>query len=248
MAAGCAVMYCNVGSFAIRVARYVGARAAVRMTTPTRAQASRGPSVAGRRTAGNGATDWVPWFCGMKATRRQTIAWRADTFRPRAATERAADALETTARAALIDARVARLTSRRSYLLPHFVEPPRNHHQGRPIRRGDSSSTRTRSRHPPRRSCERHRPHTCSQHTTSSSTLLRSRAAMRKLMTHLAQFGSLFKQGELLCTQSLSYLLEHNAAREAFATFISRSSGVNVSAALDWRAEVPQQGPGAAGP
>jgi hypothetical protein len=38
----------HVISFAVRVARNAGSRSAVRMITPTREQASRGPSVASR--------------------------------------------------------------------------------------------------------------------------------------------------------------------------------------------------------
>ena len=67
-----------------------------------------------------------------------------------------------------------------------------------------------------------------------------SSVLMRRLLTHLAQFGSLFKQGELLCTQSLAYLLENADARRAFASHISARAGVTVSDDLRWRAEARQ--------
>ncbi len=44
---------------------------------------------------------------------------------------------------------------------------------------------------------------------------------MRRLMGHLAQFSSFSKQGEVLCTQGLKYLLENSDARVAFADWIS---------------------------
>lgn len=64
---------------------------------------------------------------------------------------------------------------------------------------------------------------------------------MRRLLTHLAQFGSFYSQGELLCTQGLTYLLENSDARVAFRDFISNRAGYQVSADLEWRAEVRQQ-------
>ena len=38
----------------------------------------------------------------------------------------------------------------------------------------------------------------------------------QRLLSHLAQFSSFSKQGELLCTQGLTYLLENPDARAAF--------------------------------
>lgn len=63
---------------------------------------------------------------------------------------------------------------------------------------------------------------------------------MRTLLGHLAQFSSFSKQGELLCTQGLAYLLQRADARSAFAAWLSSQVGVNVSADLVWRAEVRQ--------
>lgn len=64
---------------------------------------------------------------------------------------------------------------------------------------------------------------------------------MRRLMTHLAQFSSFSKQGEVLSTRGLEYLLENTEARAAFAAYISTRVGVTVSHDLTWRAEVGQQ-------
>jgi len=63
----------------------------------------------------------------------------------------------------------------------------------------------------------------------------------RRLLSHLAQFGSFSKQGELLCTQGLTYLLEDPDARAAFGAYISRLTGRKVGADVTWRAEMGQK-------
>jgi hypothetical protein len=60
-------------------------------------------------------------------------------------------------------------------------------------------------------------------------------------MTHLAQFSSMFKQGELLCTQGLAYLLENQAARTASGAYISNEADKSVGSDLIWHAEVRQK-------
>ncbi len=64
---------------------------------------------------------------------------------------------------------------------------------------------------------------------------------MRTLIGHLAQFSVLSKQGELLCTQGLSYLLQDVDARRAFASHVLGKSGSAIVDAVTWRAEVTQQ-------
>jgi hypothetical protein len=61
------------------------------------------------------------------------------------------------------------------------------------------------------------------------------------LLGHLAQFGSLFSQGELLCTQGLAYLLRDRDARDALGDHVE-SIGVprKLNSDLDWRAEAVQ--------
>ena len=64
---------------------------------------------------------------------------------------------------------------------------------------------------------------------------------MHKLMGYLAQFASFSKQGELLCTQSLAYLLLNTEARHIFATFLSNAlGGITINDSLSWRAEYRQ--------
>lgn len=63
----------------------------------------------------------------------------------------------------------------------------------------------------------------------------------RRLLSHLAQFSSFSKQGELLCTQGLTYLLENPDARAAFWAYISKLAGRTVESDLTWRAEMGQQ-------
>ncbi|CAN7445069.1 hypothetical protein LJR235_002858 [Pararhizobium sp. LjRoot235] len=64
---------------------------------------------------------------------------------------------------------------------------------------------------------------------------------MRRLMGHLAQFSSLSKQGELLCTQGVAYLLQNPDARKRFGDHISKAVGRTVNSNLTWRAEVRQK-------
>ena len=64
---------------------------------------------------------------------------------------------------------------------------------------------------------------------------------MRRLLTHLAQFSSFARQGELLCTQSLAHFLQDGEARAAFSAFIADRMTVEVPSELAWRAEVRQQ-------
>ncbi|WP_245421419.1 hypothetical protein [Rhizobium sp. L9] len=64
---------------------------------------------------------------------------------------------------------------------------------------------------------------------------------MQLLMSHLAQFSSLSKQGELLCTQGLAYLLQNPDARKSFGDHISKAVGRTIDADLTWRAEARQK-------
>lgn len=65
--------------------------------------------------------------------------------------------------------------------------------------------------------------------------------SMRRLMSHLAHFSSISKQGELLCTQGLTYLLRNPDACRAFAVHVSEQIGRPVDAELTWRAEARQR-------
>jgi hypothetical protein len=65
---------------------------------------------------------------------------------------------------------------------------------------------------------------------------------MRPLLGHLAQFASFYKQGEVLCTQGLAYLLQHSDASRALATQITKLTGVSLDDQLSWRAEAQQEG------
>lgn len=61
------------------------------------------------------------------------------------------------------------------------------------------------------------------------------------LLGHLAQFGSLCGQAELLCTQGLAYLLRtHADARAALASAVASRTGVQTGSQLTWSAEVTQ--------
>jgi hypothetical protein len=66
-------------------------------------------------------------------------------------------------------------------------------------------------------------------------------AGGRTLMSHLAQFSSFSKQGELLCTHGLAYLLQNPDARRAFHELISESVGRTLDPSLTWRAEARQK-------
>lgn len=63
---------------------------------------------------------------------------------------------------------------------------------------------------------------------------------MDRLLGHLAQFGSFWQQGELLCTQGLAYLLRDAEGERAFTDFLTRASGQTVSPGLRWQAESVQ--------
>lgn len=63
---------------------------------------------------------------------------------------------------------------------------------------------------------------------------------MRRLLTHLTQFAAFSKQGEVLCTQGLTYLLEQADARAAFTSFLAIEAGVELNDPLHWRAEIRQ--------
>ncbi|CAG37868.1 hypothetical protein [Desulfotalea psychrophila] len=60
---------------------------------------------------------------------------------------------------------------------------------------------------------------------------------MRKLMGYLAQFASFSKQGELLCTQSLTYLLMNMEAQCIFTSFLGAAVGSTIPETLTWRTE-----------
>lgn len=62
----------------------------------------------------------------------------------------------------------------------------------------------------------------------------------QKLLGHLAQFASFSKQGEVLCTQSLAYLLKDAEAERAFAALLTEAAAHPVSSGLAWRAESVQ--------
>ena len=64
---------------------------------------------------------------------------------------------------------------------------------------------------------------------------------MDRLLGHLAQFGSLWKQGELLCTQGLAYLLRDTEGERAFTDFISSATKHTLSPGLSWQAECRQE-------
>jgi hypothetical protein len=64
---------------------------------------------------------------------------------------------------------------------------------------------------------------------------------MDKLLGQLAQFGSFIKQGELLCTQGLTYLLRDPEGERVFAEWISSITGHPVPAGLRWRGELRQE-------
>src|SRR3546814_812558 len=64
---------------------------------------------------------------------------------------------------------------------------------------------------------------------------------MRRRMVQLAHFSSLAKQGELLCTQGLAYLLKDPEARRVFADYLAKQTGWSVGADLTWQAEARQE-------
>jgi len=60
------------------------------------------------------------------------------------------------------------------------------------------------------------------------------------LLGHLAQFGSFLSQGEVLCTQGLTHLLQDTHAKSSFAAEITRRTGVELTGELTWHAEAFQ--------
>ena len=64
---------------------------------------------------------------------------------------------------------------------------------------------------------------------------------MDRLLGHLAQFGSFWQQGELLCTQGLAYLLRDAEGERVFTGLISSATGHSLSPGLSWQAEVRQE-------
>ena len=64
---------------------------------------------------------------------------------------------------------------------------------------------------------------------------------MDRLLGHLAQFGSLSQQGELLCTQGLAYLLEDPEGERVFTGWISSATDHPLSSGLSWLAERRQE-------
>ena len=62
----------------------------------------------------------------------------------------------------------------------------------------------------------------------------------QRLMGQLAQFSTFYKQGEVLCTQGLAFLLRDSGARSALSACILERSGRSVSPDLVWRSEVRQ--------
>jgi hypothetical protein len=64
---------------------------------------------------------------------------------------------------------------------------------------------------------------------------------MDRLLGHLAQFGSFWQQGELLCTQGLAYLLRDAEGERAFTDLISRATDRPLSPGLRWLAESRQE-------
>jgi hypothetical protein len=60
---------------------------------------------------------------------------------------------------------------------------------------------------------------------------------MDRLLGYLAQFGSLSRQGELLCTQGLAYLLRDADGERVFTSLVSLATGHSLSPGLSWQAE-----------
>ena len=62
----------------------------------------------------------------------------------------------------------------------------------------------------------------------------------RTLLGHLATLHSLASQGELLCTQGLTFLVNQSKANDAFRSLLEGASGVQLPPKLVWRAEERQ--------
>jgi hypothetical protein len=67
------------------------------------------------------------------------------------------------------------------------------------------------------------------------------RVVVKRLMGHLAQFGSFSNQGEVLCTQSLAYLLQNPEASSVFREYLSERVDRPIAADLRWKAEAYQE-------
>jgi hypothetical protein len=63
---------------------------------------------------------------------------------------------------------------------------------------------------------------------------------MDRLLGHLAQFASFSKQGELLCTHALAYLLRNPEGERAFSDFTASVAGCPPIGELEWRPEITQ--------
>jgi hypothetical protein len=63
---------------------------------------------------------------------------------------------------------------------------------------------------------------------------------MKKLLGHLAQFSSFSRQGELLCTHGLTYLLGDPSANKTFTEFVGRTAGISLPETLEWKPELVQ--------
>ncbi len=63
---------------------------------------------------------------------------------------------------------------------------------------------------------------------------------MKRILGHLAQFATLSKQGEVLCTQGLAYLLQDRKAQQAFSNFIGAACDTRVPEVSNWRTEFRQ--------
>jgi truncated hemoglobin YjbI len=63
---------------------------------------------------------------------------------------------------------------------------------------------------------------------------------MDEILGYLAQFGSFARQGELLCTQGLTFLLKNRDGERALRELVSTNTGHLVATELKWRAESRQ--------
>ncbi len=78
----------------------------------------------------------------------------------------------------------------------------------------------------------------------SASDLDGTAPRRKRILGHLAQFGSFSSQGEVLCTQGLAFILRDPGASSALAAEIARRTGIELSSDLTWRAEVRQESDG----
>ena len=63
---------------------------------------------------------------------------------------------------------------------------------------------------------------------------------MKTLIGHLSQFSVLSKQGELLCTQGLHFILENEVHRRVFESHLWEIAGWKIEEVLSWHAEATQ--------